>query len=129
MALQGDAAQRVIAAWHLGWEPARKISREDWQAPILAELLNDPYSVVRYVSYRSLQKLPGFEKFTYDPFATEVERRKATSLVLQMSLKDSGRPVSRELESSPIAEQAESREAAIQSLIRKRDNRPIMIPE
>ena len=31
-ALRGDAAQRVIAAWNLGWQPATEISKTDWQA-------------------------------------------------------------------------------------------------
>ena len=64
--LQGDAGQRAIAAWHMGWEPARIASREGWLAPFLAEILSDPYSVVRYIAFRSLRQQPGFEKFRYD---------------------------------------------------------------
>ncbi len=32
MLLKGDAGQRAIAAWHMGWEPARQASGSDWQA-------------------------------------------------------------------------------------------------
>ena len=34
-ALRGDAGQRVIAAWHLGWAPAREASGAGWSPPIL----------------------------------------------------------------------------------------------
>jgi len=64
--LRGDAGQRVVAAWHAGWAPALKASGSDWIAPILAQSLDDPYSAVRWVAYRSLKHLPGFKNFRYD---------------------------------------------------------------
>jgi hypothetical protein len=64
--LKGHAAQRVIAAWHLGWEPALGASGADWLAPFEAELLADSYGVVRYVAEHRLRKLPGFEGFRAD---------------------------------------------------------------
>ena len=64
--LEGDAGQRALAAWYLGWEPARQASGEDWIAPQLAPLLEDPYAVVRYVAAKSLQSLSGFEDLEYD---------------------------------------------------------------
>lgn len=64
--LQGDAALRVIAGWHAGWEPAQEASGVEWLAPYVSALLADSYGVVRYVADRSLRKLPGFEDFSYD---------------------------------------------------------------
>jgi hypothetical protein len=64
--LKGDAAQRTILAWHLGWEPAREASDGTWMAAYLAQLLTDSYSATRQVAYRSLVELPGFEGFEYD---------------------------------------------------------------
>jgi len=64
--LKGDAGQRAIAAWHMGWKPAVDASGRSWMAPFLAELLSDPYSVVRYIAFRSLRQLPGFEDFEFD---------------------------------------------------------------
>lgn len=64
--LKGNAAQRVIAAWHTGWEPAQRASGNDWLAPFSARLLGDPYGVIRYVAARSLKSLPGFSDFSYD---------------------------------------------------------------
>jgi len=62
-ALRGDAGQRAMLAWHMGWAPARAASRDDWMVPVLAQLLEDPYAAVRYVAGRSLVQVPGFEGF------------------------------------------------------------------
>lgn len=55
-ALKGDAGQRVITAWHLGWSPAlRVIGRQasDGMLPILLQLMKDPYAAVRWVASAS----------------------------------------------------------------------------
>src|SRR5262249_45847144 len=78
--LQGDACQRALAAWTMGWGPAHSASGEGWLAPYLAELLVDPYDAVRLIAYRSLRRLKGFEAFAYDyvgpPEAREAARRR-----------------------------------------------------
>jgi hypothetical protein len=56
-AVRGDAGQRAMAAWHMGWGPARGASRTDWFVPVLAQLLEDPYAAVRYVAGASLASL------------------------------------------------------------------------
>jgi len=79
--LSGDAGQRPLIAWHMGWGPAQEASGRDWLAPYLAELLNDPYSVVRFIAQRSLKRLPGFENFAADyigpPALREADRGRA----------------------------------------------------
>ncbi|HEV3021755.1 MAG TPA: multiheme c-type cytochrome, partial [Pirellulales bacterium] len=55
--LRGDAVQRALAAYAFGWPEARRASGEGWQAPLLATLLDDPYSAVRMVAWRSLRRL------------------------------------------------------------------------
>ena len=64
--LSGDAGQRAIASWHMGWEPALETAGREWIAPCLLERLNDPYPAVRYNAIRSLRKLPGFHNFEFD---------------------------------------------------------------
>jgi len=65
--LQGDAGQRALIAWSMGWAPAQQASGRAWLYPYLMEGMNDPYAAVRFVAWKSLQTLPGFEghKFTY----------------------------------------------------------------
>jgi predicted CXXCH cytochrome family protein len=76
-ALRGDAGQRALIAWHFGWGPALKASGDKWEAPYLAQLLVDPYSVVRYIAARSLRRLPGFGDFDYDFLASPSDRDRA----------------------------------------------------
>lgn len=72
--LTGDAGQRSLIAWHMGWRPAKETSGQDWMAPFLAQLLLDPYSVVRFISKRSLKRLPGFAGLSYDYVGPPAER-------------------------------------------------------
>jgi hypothetical protein len=72
--LEGDAGQRALTAWAYGWAPAREASGDDWQAPHLGVLLQDPYSAVRYISARSLRTLPGFEDLAADFLADPSQR-------------------------------------------------------
>ncbi|HET6408369.1 MAG TPA: cytochrome c3 family protein, partial [Chthoniobacteraceae bacterium] len=62
LALAGDGGQRALVAWHFGWPPAQQASGTNWVAPLLGQLLDDPYAAVRIVaerSARSLDLLPG----------------------------------------------------------------------
>ncbi len=80
--MRGDAAQRVIAAWHVGWGPAREASGSNWQAPLLARLLDDSYSAIRWVAWQSLKTLPGFGSLKYNFVGTRSERSRAFAKVL-----------------------------------------------
>lgn len=57
LALSGNAGQRILMAWHLGWQPAHDASGPTWKTPVLAQLLEDPYAAVRCVAERSLRQL------------------------------------------------------------------------
>lgn len=82
--LRGDAGQRALMAWSMGWDQARQTAGQDWLAPYLAQLLNDPYDAVRFIAHRSLRSLPGFGDFDYDFVGPEKDRaaaaRRATNL-------------------------------------------------
>jgi predicted CXXCH cytochrome family protein len=75
----GDAGQRALAAFSMGWEPALATSGNDWEAPLLASQLDDRYAGVRFIAHRSLTRLPGFAGFAYD-FESPPEQRRQASL-------------------------------------------------
>lgn len=75
--LAGDAGQRALAAWHLGWEPAWALTGDDWQAPLLSRLLMDPYAAVRYMAHQSLSRLPGYGDLGYDFVGPAAARQSA----------------------------------------------------
>lgn len=68
-ALAGDAGQRALAAWHLGWSTAHEVAGSRWVAAYLVELLDDPYDAVRIVAHRALSGLPEFGPVETDPVA------------------------------------------------------------
>jgi hypothetical protein len=72
--LKGDAGQRALTAWSMGWKPAQDASGPRWTTPFLIGLLDDPYDAVRFVAYRSLRTLPGMNRLTYN-FMAPHERR------------------------------------------------------
>ena len=82
-AIRGDAGQRVIMAWHMGWQESMQVSGTDWMAPFLGNLLDDPYAAVRYVASRSLKRHSGYEALKYDFVGEASERQAAAEKVLQ----------------------------------------------
>ena len=75
--LAGDAAQRGLITWSMGWDAARETSGTHWMTPFLAQLLIDPYDAVRFEAIRSLRRQPGFEDFEYDFVGPPDERQAA----------------------------------------------------
>jgi len=75
--LSGDAGLRALMAWSMGWEAAREASGEEWLAPYLITLLDDPYAAVRYIAQRSLKRLPGFHDLDYDYLGSRLDRQQS----------------------------------------------------
>lgn len=83
--LTGDAGLRLLAAWSFGWAPARATAGDEWMAPYLGRLLDDPYYVVRFAAARSLRAIGHAEALAgYDfladaavarPFGEDVSKR------------------------------------------------------
>ena len=126
--LTGDAPQRALAAWSLGWPEARQASGETWQAPFLATLLTDPYATVRQVAYKSLRQLPGYENFTFDFVGLRQARSAArTEAYARWSQGDltPDRTGPRILIDPP----GRLREDAVERLLKQRDDRRVRIAE
>lgn len=79
MTLQGDASQRVLMAWSMGWPAAREASGTDWMTPYMLQLLSDSYPAVRIVAHRSFKTQAGFESFDFDPLEPADDREQATT--------------------------------------------------
>ncbi|MCB1094843.1 MAG: ammonia-forming cytochrome c nitrite reductase subunit c552 [Verrucomicrobiae bacterium] len=127
--LKGHAAQRVIAAWHTGWKPAQDASGSDWLAPFQAQLLDDPYGVVRYVAVENLKALSGFEDFDFDFIGPENERReKIGEAIAQWREQGRGGEGSGRSELL-LNDDGTVDEARLRQLLSERDNRPVNIKE
>ena len=127
--LQGDAGQRALIAWAMGWEPARQISGELWMVPILAQLMVDPYHAIRTTAHRSMQKTDGFAGLAFD-FVGPIHERIA---VAQQALetwrtRTDGDP---HVESPNILvdSQGQFQRDVFDRLLGQRDNRPVFLDE
>jgi hypothetical protein len=126
--LKGNAAQRAITAWHFGWQPAQAAAGSEWLAPFLAQTLNDPYGVVRYISARSLRSLPGFESFQFDFLGAESERIAKQNLVIQQwrTRRKAGGAVRT---GTLLDSEGNFMEPAVHAFISERDDRSVTIKE
>lgn len=128
--LSGDAGQRALLAWGLGWEPARRAAPGDYAPMLLGVLLDDPYDAVRIVAARSLRGIPGFEGFEYDSTPAPSSRPSAAERVF--ALLAQRRPERANGGARPElllgADGAFDRERIAQ-LLRARDDRPINLLE
>jgi predicted CXXCH cytochrome family protein len=85
MALKGDAGQRALTAFAMGWNDAQSASGgANWLAPYLAQLMDDPYPAVRYIAHRSLRTLPNYKDFKFD-FTIDPSRRVSIADEIQKS--------------------------------------------
>ena len=57
LGLRGDAGQRALVAWALGWASARNAAQAPFVPALLAVLVDDPYDAVRYVAARTMRSL------------------------------------------------------------------------
>jgi hypothetical protein len=154
--LKGNAVQRVVTAWHFGWEPALQTSGNDWPAVMLTQVLDDPYAVVRAVAERSLRTLLNVKTLDYD-FVAPAEQRQTAAIKLFDQARQRlalNKPAHAQPESKKPAQNSTSRTASpkpvrtteqwrelllneagqllqneVQTLIRDRDNRDLELPE
>jgi predicted CXXCH cytochrome family protein len=127
--LKGHAAQRVITAWHAGWKPAQVAAGDDWLAPFQARLLQDPYGVVRYVAHTQLKKLPGFQDFQYDFLGDDAALAAKVKESIDLWKTFDRGDTARSGEEILIGDDGQLNEAAVQTLLRQRDNRTVEIRE
>jgi hypothetical protein len=128
--LKGDAIQRVLAAWTLGWEPSRDAAGRQWQLPFLAQLLEDPYSMTRFMAAGSLEK-HGVELQEFD-FVESPQNRPNAAEALQKEFSFPKPPDASSTANGVVPfinqDQTLNREL-LEKLLRQRDDRPITLNE
>jgi hypothetical protein len=127
-ALAGEAGQRALAAWHMGWDPARAAAGGDWVVPFLAQLLADPYPTVRAVALVSLRKQPGFESFDTD-WSGAPEVREAARLRALDLWKARRGPNSVTSPAVLMDPSGQLRTPLFEELLRRRDDRTVYLAE
>ncbi len=126
--LQGDAAQRALVAWSMGWAPAQQAAGRDWLYPYLAVTLTDPYAAVRFVAGKSLQTLPGFAGFTFDYTAPEAQHQADLTRAYQQWWRELRVPGA--YRAQTLLEPAgHFRQEIFERLLSKRNNRRVFLAE
>ncbi len=124
--LKGDAGERSLFAWHMGWAPAQETSGSQWMPRFLAESLVDPYANVRYIAQRALKSVPGFRDLQYDYIAPLAQRAQARQHALELW---NGR--TNTTESGAILRQSDPllQEDKVRALLQQRNNRRMELLE
>lgn len=125
--LKGDAGQRALAAYGMGWTPACETSRGAWFAPLLGELLDDPYDAVRIVAGRALLKQPGFDAFAFDPVPAPWSRKPEAPRVLARW--QEMRPKNAYAPANAFTPSGERDDATFARLLQERDQKAIHLLE
>ncbi len=127
--VKGDAGQRALLAWGMGWEPAQKISGRSWLYPYLIYTLIDPYAAVRYDAWKSLQSLPGFADFNFTYTAEPDELGEAAKAAYEKWWKEV-RAANPDFDPKTVLDRDGRFEPeAFQRLRRARDDTPIVLAE
>ena len=91
-------------------------------------MLVDPYDAVRYIAYRSLRRLPGFDAFRYDFVGPPADRERARrSVIEQWRRAGAAGPGVRE--ALLIGQNGRLRQDLIARLLRRRDDRRVRLQE
>ncbi len=126
----GDAGQRALVAWSMGWAPARSAAgRPDdaWMVPLLAQALDDPYDAVRFVAARTLAARADVALGDYD-FLAAAAVRGATRDAVVAAADARARPA--DAGAAVLHDQAGRLDrAALATLLAARDQRPVVLKE
>jgi predicted CXXCH cytochrome family protein len=128
MLLKGDAGQRAIVAWHMGWEPAREASGGRWQAGWLLHAMDDPYAAVRAIAHKALMADPEFANTSFDYTASLAKRTQQINTAKAAWLNGKPHGIAQQFELL-LDDQGKPLKDAADRLTRQRDNRPMTLQE
>ncbi len=123
--LKGNAANRALAAWSMGWSDAQAVSGNDWQSIYLAQLVNDPYLATRMIARRSLQTLPDMAEWKIDVLGSDAERSHAILSILDRW----GEVPHRANPALLLGPENVIESSRIETLIKQRDDTPMTLSE
>ena len=127
--VKGDAGQRALIAWGMGWKPAQEASGRDWLYPYLIYTMGDPYAAVRFDAWKSLQSLPGFGGFAFTYTADDDSLRDAARGAVEKWERDVRRPTALFPPKTGLDSQGRFRPDIFRRLRSERDDKPIVLAE
>ncbi|MDE0862985.1 MAG: multiheme c-type cytochrome [Rubripirellula sp.] len=125
--LKGDAAQRALVAWSMGWPAAQAVSGTNWQMPFISQLLDDPYLAIRFIARRSLRSLEGLDDLKVNMFGPPEARQAAIAAIAQFWYETQESSVSKQSELLFGKDGLDFER--VQRLLRECDNSPVVLDE
>jgi hypothetical protein len=127
--LKGDAGQRALIAWSMGWKPAQEASGTEWLPAFLGQALLDPYDAVRFIAWRSLREQPGYGEISYD-FVAPIEDRFAVTQEVRKRWQTRHSQLPHTVKPGVlISGPGEANNAEFRRLILQRDDSPVHLAE
>ena len=127
--LKGDAEQRLLIAWSMGWAPAQKASGHEWLYPYLAFELNDSYAAVRFASWKSLQTLPGFSGYDFDYTDVDAKQKEAVARAYQKWWVEQRDPNGGYRPQTMLEPAGQFRQELFDRMLDRRDHRKVYLAE
>lgn len=127
--LKGDAGQRALIAWAMGWAPAQRASDYKWLYPYLIFELNDPYPAVRFIAWKSLQSLPGFDGYEYNYGVGDFLQKEASARAYQKWWQEERDPRHTYRWKTLLQPSGLFRQDEYERLLSERDNRRVNLQE
>ncbi len=127
--LQGDAGQRALIAWAMGWAPAQKASGAEWLYPFLTFELNDPYAAVRFAAWKSLQTLPGFSGYAFNYTSGDATQKEALSTAYRKWWFEVRKESTPHRAPTLLLPNGMFRQEIFDRLLDRRDNRKLLLAE
>lgn len=127
--LQGDARQRAVVAYNMGWGPAQRAAKLDWFYPYLIFELNDPYSAVRFGAWKSLQTLPGFSGYKYDYIVDDAAQKEALALAYRKWWFEVRQPTTEFRAQTILEPNGSFRQEVFDNLLDHRDKKKVTVVE
>jgi len=128
-AIAGNALQRALAIEQLGARENFELSGTQWRARLLLESLDDNYDANRYLAFRALVKMPGYESFQFDYIAPESERSSQIRKARKQWDEQETEPIRNRLKALLGGDTSSSMDELIQKLKNQRANVPVLVLE
>jgi hypothetical protein len=127
--MKGDAGQRALLAWGMGWKPAQEVSGQDWIYSYLIYALTDRYAAVRFDAWKSLQTLPGFEGFAFKYTDDETGLARSAGTALDHWSREVRKPNAVFSPQTGLDEQGRPQRDVFSRLREERDEKNIILAE
>jgi len=127
--LKGDAGQRALIAWGMGWQSAQQTAGRDWLYPYLIYTLTDSYAAVRFDAWKSLQTLPGFSGFPFTFVAPDSTLAETATSAYEKWLREVRKPNEIYHPETALGSDGRFQHEVFQRLRSERDDKPIFLAE